>query len=129
MEWHSVKNKIVSLAKHEKYNDALKELLKAEGTLSNTNYPDFFVLKGVLILLSDINDFTLADVEKNYLKALKLDPENINALEELYHFYDAVMDDETKAKKYMKKLDDVINDKRMEFKRIKRQISSSKLAS
>ncbi len=129
MEWHSVKNKIVSLAKHEKYNDALKELLKVEGTLSNTNYPDFFVLKGALILLSDIIDFTLADVEKNYLKALKLDPENINALEELYHFYDAVMDDETKAKKYMKKLDDVINDKRMEFKRIKRQISSSKLAS
>lgn len=129
MEWHSVKNKIVSLAKHEKYNDALKELLKVERTLSNTNYPDFFVLKGVLIQLSDINDFTLADVEKNYLKALKLDPENINALEELYHFYDAVMDDEVKAKKYMKKLDDVINDKRMEFKRIKRQISSSKLAS
>jgi len=129
VEWHSVKNKIVSLAKHEKYNDALKELLKVERTLSNTNYPDFFVLKGVLIQLSDINDFTLADVEKNYLKALKLDPENINALEELYHFYDAVMDDEVKAKKYMKKLDDVINDKRMEFKRIKRQISSSKLAS
>lgn len=129
MDWYSVKTKIVSLAKHEKYNDALKELIKAERTLSNTNYPDFFVLKGVLIQLSDVNDYNLADVEKNYLKALKLDPENINALEELYHFYDAVMDDETKAKKYMKKLDDVINDKRMEFKRIKRQISSSKLAS
>jgi len=129
MEWYSVKNKIVSLAKHEKHNDALKELLKVERTLSNTNYPDFFILKGVLILLSDTNDFTLSDVEKNFLKALKLDPENINALEELYHFYDAVMDDEVKARKYMKKLDDVIQDKRMEFKRIKRQISSSKLAS
>jgi tetratricopeptide (TPR) repeat protein len=129
MEWYSVKNKITTLAKNEKYNDALKELLKAEKTISNTNYPDFFVLKGVLILFSDTNDFKLEDVEKNYLKALKLDPENINALEELYHFYDAVMDDEAKAKKYMKKLDDVINDRRMEFKRIKRQISSSKLAS
>jgi len=129
MEWHSVKNKITALAKNEKYNDALKELLKAEKNILNTNYPDFFVLKGVLILLSDTNDFKLEDVEKNYLKALKLDPENINALEELYHFYDAVMGDEAKAKKYMKKLDDVINDRRMEFKRIKKQMSSSKLAS
>jgi Tfp pilus assembly protein PilF len=82
-----------------------------------------------LILLSDTTDFKLEDAEKNYLKALKLDPANVNALEELYHYYDAIMDDTVNAKKYMKKLDKAINDKRMEFKRIKRQISSSKLAS
>lgn len=129
MEWHNKKEKVISLAKQEKYNDALKELLKAEKEIKNTNYPDFYTLKGSLILLSDNGNFKLKDAETNFLKAIEIEPENISALEELYHYYDAVMDDEVKAKTYMKKLDAAINDRRMEFKRIKRQISSSKLAS
>lgn len=124
MSWN--KEKVINLAKKRKYNEALERLLQAEIDDKSIINADFLVLKGVLIMLSDIGNFELKDAEDNFLKALELEPENINALEETYHYYADVMDNETKARKYKKRLETCIEQKEMQLKSIKNSMNRKK---
>ncbi|MEM6782193.1 MAG: hypothetical protein AAF624_00470 [Bacteroidota bacterium] len=46
--------------------------------------------------------YELADAEWSYKQALALDPQCIEALEELGHFYDAVMADPVRARPFFR---------------------------
>ena len=56
------------------------------------------VARAIELMLSE--DGELAEVEAHLSKALDLWAENLDALEETAHFYDAVMPDSQKAKHY-----------------------------
>jgi hypothetical protein len=60
--------------------------------------------------------YGLEEVEKCILKALDLDPEHLEALEEAAHFYDIVVPDRNKAvmyaKRYLQLAGKVVNDMR-----------------
>ncbi|MGD0507543.1 MAG: hypothetical protein ABSA27_07090 [Terriglobales bacterium] len=63
--------------------------------------PDLWVTKARLLMLEE-NPVSLGldEVETCLLKALGLDPEHLDALEEAAHFYDVVMPDRAKAVMY-----------------------------
>jgi Tfp pilus assembly protein PilF len=52
------------------------------------------------------DDGELADAESCLLKALELDPNSIEALQEAAHFYDAVMPDAARVRDYASKCRD-----------------------
>jgi hypothetical protein len=58
-----------------------------------------FVDRAIRLQLAE-DDGPLSEVEDCLLKALKLDSQNIDALQETAHFYDAVAPNMKKAKKY-----------------------------
>src|ERR1700683_2503704 len=66
---------------------------------------DFWVTRARLLMLEDepLDDHVpqgLGEVERCILKALDLDPEHLEAIEEAAHFYDAVVPDRNKAVTY-----------------------------
>lgn len=87
------------LWKAERFNDALK--LVDQLLSKSPDCPYLLVTRGMLIqLLDHQNGPALREAEENFLKALTLAPESLDALEELAHFYDAVEPNATKAKFY-----------------------------
>ncbi len=63
--------------------------------------PYLWNLRGDVIQLLDIPDGPpLSEVEESYLKALEIEPENLESIESLAHYYDAVSTDVGKSKKY-----------------------------
>ena len=79
--------------------DAVDEALR--------QHPDstrLWCLRGDLIQLSDDVDDgrELADAQRSYERALQIDPECLEAVEELGHFLDAVMDDPKSARPYFR---------------------------
>jgi hypothetical protein len=63
--------------------------------------PDLWVSKARLLMLEESPvSHGLDEVETCLLKALELDPEHPDALEEAAHFYDVVMPDRAKALMY-----------------------------
>jgi Tfp pilus assembly protein PilF len=57
-----------------------------------------YVDRAIRLQLSE--DAALAEVEECLNKALKLDPDSVEALQEAAHFYDAVMPNARKARRY-----------------------------
>src|ERR1700687_5621958 len=66
----------------------------------SNNRIESFALVDRAMRLQLADDGELSEVEECLTKALALNPENIDALQEAAHFYDAVMPNVRKAKKY-----------------------------
>ena len=74
------------------------ELLK-----KNASCPCLLVMRGILILLLDhTHGPPLREAERCFLKAFELNPDSLETLEELAHYYDVVDEDRAKAKHYAK---------------------------
>jgi tetratricopeptide (TPR) repeat protein len=57
--------------------------------------------RGDLIQLGEETDiYTLKDAENSYRRAIEINPDDYEAYEELGHFFDAVLDDETEAENW-----------------------------
>ncbi len=82
-----------------------KALMGAETAL--VRFPGsatLWCLRGNLIQLSDdVDTYDLEDAERSYLKAAELEPANPEPVEELGHFYDAIMDDPARAEPFFRK--------------------------
>ncbi len=81
------------------FNGALAEieLLLA----SNKSCPHLWNLRGDAIQLSeDLPGLELKDAELSYKTALELNPNDLETLESLAHFYDAVDDNPKEAKRF-----------------------------
>ena len=87
------------LWKKQEFDDALRLV---DGLLSTSpDCPHLLVSRGMLIqLLDHQHGPPLRDAEQAFLKALSLAPENLDALEELANFYDAVTPNLPKAQEY-----------------------------
>ena len=58
-------------------------------------------MKAALIQLGPENSrYSLEDALECYMRALAIDPLDVETLEDLAHFYDAVLDDEVEAQTY-----------------------------
>ena len=86
---------IKKLYREQRYDEALAEVLVQ--LEANCESPTLWVLRGNLIQLADNNPFPLEDAERSYLKALEIDPGHLEAMEDLAHFYQAVIVDPAKA--------------------------------
>jgi tetratricopeptide (TPR) repeat protein len=65
--------------------------------------PLLWNIRGDIIQLVDSLDGPpLSEAERSYLKALELSPYNLEAIESLAHYYDAVAANPVEAKKYAK---------------------------
>ena len=64
-----------------------------------------WVMRGNLIQLSNLPGLTLEDAEQSYLAALECFPDCVEAMEDLAHFYYAVVEDKHKAHELLKRLD------------------------
>ena len=72
-----------------------------ESALSSSSSSALWLLRGHLIQLSDASiSYELDEVARSYLEAHLLAPESAEPLEELGHFYDAVMSDRVSAVAY-----------------------------
>ena len=79
--------------------------------------PSLLVSRGVVIQLLDHREGpALSEAERSFLRALEVSPDNVNAIEELAHYYDAVADDSEKAKhfarEYLSRVEPVIQEMR-----------------
>lgn len=91
--------RLQDLWKAEQFDDALT--LVDQLLLKSPDCPYLLVTRGILIqLLDHQNGPPLQEAEENFLRALTLAPGNLDALEELAHYYDAVEPNATKAKFY-----------------------------
>lgn len=91
----------------ERFDEALLELELLIKTSPECAH--LWVLRGILIQLSDISTLTLEDAEQSFLKALEIEPDFIEALEDLTHFYYAVMDDKEKTRAILNRLDESLS--------------------
>lgn len=91
--------RIAALYKKKLFNEALSEVeLDLE---QKKDCPYLWLLRGNLIQLSEpASPKPLEEAEKSYLKALELDPDYIQAMESLAHFYDIVIPDKKRAHKF-----------------------------
>ena len=63
--------------------------------------PSIWILRGDLIQLAESADTPpLEEAAVSYKKALEIDPNNLEALESLAHFYDAVVSEPANARQY-----------------------------
>ncbi len=88
---------LIASNRHEEALHHIKELLAKD-----ESNPSYWVVLGDLIQLQQEEPllYTLKDAEEAYLKAIEIDPRSLAALEELFHFYHAVIQDYEKAAKY-----------------------------
>jgi hypothetical protein len=94
---------IRSLRRERRFDEALVEL---ESLLErDRECAHLWLMRGNLIQLSEATALTLEDVEKSYLTALELNPDCVEAMEDLVHFYYAVMDDKVKTQAILNRLD------------------------
>ena len=75
------------------------------------------VSRGIVIQLLDHREGpALREAERSLLRALEVSPDNLSAIEELAHYYDAVADDSGKAKhfarEYLSRVEPVIQEMR-----------------
>jgi len=76
------------------------KLIEESVAVEQTN-PYLWNLRADVIQLLDIPDGPpLLEVEKSYLKALEINPEDLESIESLAHYYDAVSTDIEKSKRY-----------------------------
>ncbi|HXP61576.1 MAG TPA: hypothetical protein VN829_13850 [Dongiaceae bacterium] len=91
--------KIQVLWKAEQFEKALAGL--EELMIHHKDCPHLWNLRGDLIQLVETQDGPpLAEAEKSYKRALRLNANDLEALESLAHFYDAVDPNPAKAKRY-----------------------------
>jgi hypothetical protein len=84
----------------------IKKLLKRNLALlaKHRDCADLWVTRARLLMLEDEPlSRTLRDVEHCILKALDLDPNNLEAIEEAAHYYDVMMANRRKAVMYAKR--------------------------
>ena len=62
--------------------------------------PSWWLLRGHLIQLADTSPYPLIEAAKSYEEAHRLAPDDPEPLEELGHFYDAVMEDRVEAERF-----------------------------
>lgn len=79
--------------------------------------PSLLVSRGIVIQLVDHREGpALSEAERSFLRALEVSPDNVNAIEELAHYYGAVADDSDKAKhfarEYLSRVEPVIQEMR-----------------
>jgi tetratricopeptide (TPR) repeat protein len=90
---------IKALRKANKFETALASLEKL--LLRHKECPHLWNLRGDLIqLLETQHGPSLAEAAKSYKTALRLNPNNLETLESLAHFYDAVDPKPATAKRY-----------------------------
>jgi hypothetical protein len=91
--------RISELYKQRLFNEALFEV---EADLKHKDdCPYLWLLRGNLVqLASEPPTLTLEEAEKSYIKALTLDPDYIEAMESLAHFFDVVIPDRKRAHEY-----------------------------
>ncbi|MBK9498422.1 MAG: hypothetical protein IPO06_03390 [Leptospiraceae bacterium] len=70
--------------KNKDYDSALSLFKNIEESLMSS---EAYVFKGICVQLSDNGDYTLKDVEEYFLKAIQLEPSNLNPKIELAWFY------------------------------------------
>lgn len=81
------------------FDDALAKIDKLLAQCPDC--PNLLVSRGVVIQLLDHREGpALKEAERSLLRALEVSPDNVNAIEELAHYYDAVADDSEKAKHF-----------------------------
>ncbi len=56
--------------------------------------------RAVRLQWADEHDGELSEIEECLVRALELDPENVGTLQEIAHFYDAVIPNPEKATRY-----------------------------
>ena len=90
---------IKRLIKAEKFGRALAKLERM--LPRHQECPDLWIMRGDLIQLHETQEGPpLKEAATSYRKALKLDPNNLDAIESLAHFYDAVDLKPARAKHY-----------------------------
>ena len=77
--------------------DEALPLVDAE--LASAETPSLFVLRGVLIQVSEEGPLTLDDARTSFERAIALAPDDPEAYEELGHLHDVVLFDRDKAEK------------------------------
>ena len=86
-----------------------EQFLENESRLSkHSECADFWVMRARLLMLEDgpsemQTPYGVDEVEKCILKALDLDPDHLEALEEAAHFYDCIVLDRDKAVMHAKR--------------------------
>jgi len=91
--------RLQDLWKAEQFDEALALVDKL--LLTCPDCPYLLVTRGMLIqLLDHEHGPPLGEAEENLIRALTLAPGNLDALEELAHYYDAVAPNPAKAKFY-----------------------------
>jgi len=91
--------RIADLYKKKLFNEALREV--ELDLVQNDECPYLWLLRGNLLQLSEsVSPMPLEEAEKSYLKALELDPDYIQAMENLAHFYDIVVPDKKRAHEF-----------------------------
>lgn|GEM_PF-5603834 len=94
-------------------------LAKIDGLLAQCpDCPSLLVSRGVVIQLLDHRKGpALSEAERSFLRALEVAPDHVSAIEELAHYYDAVVDDSEKAKhfarSYLNRVEPVIQEMRV----------------
>jgi len=72
-------------------------LREIDAALEDCPSVKLWILRGDAIQLSNSSDYTLADAEQSYERAIELDPSSSDAYESLGYFHYAVLDDAAKA--------------------------------
>ena len=92
-------SEIRNLADKGKMREALSQVDELLARASECPY--LWNLRGALILLVETNDGPPpGDAAKSYLRALELNPNDLEALEGLAHFYDTIDPKPDEAKRY-----------------------------
>ncbi|MFI5127324.1 MAG: hypothetical protein ACHQJX_10905 [Candidatus Acidiferrales bacterium] len=106
---------ILKLFAAHQFDEALAEIDRSLAQCPDC--PSLLVSRGVVIqLLNHRKGPALSEAERSFLRALEVAPDNISAIEELAHYYDAVADDSEKAKlfarEYLNRVEPVIEEMR-----------------
>jgi Flp pilus assembly protein TadD len=92
-------NQIRNLASEHKFREALSQLEELLDEAQECPY--LWTFRGALILLLESEDGpTPSEAVRSYVRALELDPGNLEALEGLAHYYDVIDRRPEDAKKY-----------------------------
>src|SRR4051812_45785041 len=114
------KMKFASLKKHmdeQEFEAALSEVDRLLAKESGNAY--LWNLRGDLVQLLDTKDGPpLAQAAESYRKALEINPNDLEAIEGLAHFYDVIERRPSEAKKYAKQYLDKTKKSLLEMNRI-----------